>query len=380
MANENADEQVHWLAAQCRELVTRARYETDDGAVLYYPAAEGDSYPRFYLRDFTYMYASAPELFPDDEVRPVVQMVLDNVRDDGWAPEKIETDGHALYRCHGNGDVVDSGPFCIQLVKAFVEATGDTELVPANLEKFWRMLVVLPHHDDTGLIWIEPDNPHTAYGFSDTIAKTGQELFCSLLVFEALGILRDWASAAGNSDVAQDCDAWGAKIRDSLPLLWSEEVGMFFAASIDCRQIDIWGSIYACRVGAVSDAVSETIMNWLATNRDKFEFRSHLRHLPQPEFWQRMTPPFDVPDEMFYPGAFQNGPYWSTPSGWYAELLEARAPGAGLQFLCELVETFRELGVWECIDPDGYRRIPDNLSSALLPYAALKRIRNAGRS
>jgi hypothetical protein len=53
-------------------------------------------------------------------------------------------------------------------------------------------------------------------------------------------------------------------------------------------------------------------------------------------------------------------------------LLEAETPGAGTAFLCRLVEAFREIGVWECIGPAGYRRIRDNLSSVLLPYGAFK--------
>jgi glycogen debranching enzyme len=113
-------------------------------------------------------------------------MLLTKLRSDGWAPEKVSIDGHAIYRCHGNGDVVDSGPFFVKLVSAFADATGDSELVRTNLDEFWRMLEVLPHEKETGMVWIDPQNPHTGYGFTDTIAKTGRELFCSLLVFEAL--------------------------------------------------------------------------------------------------------------------------------------------------------------------------------------------------
>lgn len=97
----------------------------------------------------------------------------------------------------------------------------------------------------------------------------------------------------------------------------------------------------------------------------------HLRHVPEPQFWQRLIAPFD---ERLKPGEFQNGPYWSTPSGWHAEILELRTPGAGLELLCDLVKAFREIGIWECIGRDRYRRIPNNLSSVLLPYAAFKRI------
>ena len=74
------------------------------------------------------------------------------------------------------------------------------------------------------------------------------------------------------------------------------------------------------------------------------------------------------------PGCFQNGAYWATASGWYAELLESLRRGAGLAFLVELVREFQAHGIWECTGPDGYNRLENNLSSMVLPYRSLKRI------
>ena len=74
------------------------------------------------------------------------------------------------------------------------------------------------------------------------------------------------------------------------------------------------------------------------------------------------------------PGTFQNGPYWGTASGWMAEMLELAAPGAGLALLRELAADFEAHGIWECIGPDGYARVANNLSSACLPYAAWKKL------
>lgn len=360
-----------WLQKQARHLVVAARFKTADGLVLYYPVVGGNAYPWFYLRDFTYMYDSAPEFFPASEVRPVLELLLRKIRDDGWVPERITATGEAIYHCHGNGDVVDSVAFCVQLFNAYAVATGDSDLVQANLDTFWRMLSVLPREKQTGLIWIDPKHPRTGYGFTDQIAKTGRELFCSLLVFQALTNLTRWAAEGGRADLREQCERWRTAIRDHLSLLWAEDEGMFYAASVDCRQVDIWGSIYAYRLGVLPLVQNEAIAQWLATHRDRFEYRGHLRHLPQPQFWQRIIPPFDA---NLHPGEFQNGPYWATPSGWYAEVLESRTPGAGVTLLCTLVSTFQEIGIWECIGRDGYRRIENNLSSALLPYAAFKRL------
>jgi len=274
--------------------------------------------------------------------------------------------------------VLDSAPFCVQLFNAYTVATGDSDLVQANLDAFWRMLSVLPREVKTGLIWINPAIPYTGYGFTDQIAKTGRELFCSLLVFEALTTLGRWAAEGGRADLREQCERWRTAIRDHLSLLWAEDEGMFYAASVDCKQVDIWGSIYACYLGALPPAQNEAIARWLTTQRDRFEYRGHLRHLPEPQLWQRIIAPSY--HESVHPGEFQNGPYWSTPSGWYAEVLESITPGAGVALLCELVSAFQEIGIWECIRRDGYRRVEKCLSSALLPYGAFKRLRKKGES
>lgn len=337
---------------------------------MYYPVIGGDVYPWFYLRDFTYMYASAPEFFPPHEVRPLLAMLLSKIRADGWAPERITDKGEPIYRCHGLGDVIDSAPFFVALFNAYAKQTGDDDLIRPNLDAFWKMLAVLPQEPETGLIWIDPRHPQTGYGFTDQIAKTGRELFCNLLVFEALRTLGEWATRCGQASLGERCAAWRARIQENLSLLWSDADGMFLAASVDCRQFDIWGSVYAYGLGIATPAQNRAMAAWSIANRSRFEYRGHLRHLPEPEFWQRIIPPHEM---YCTPGKFQNGPYWSTPSGWFALLLEAETPGAGVEFLCDLVKTFQEIGIWEYITPNG-GLTRDNLSSALLPYAAFKQL------
>lgn len=368
---QDIDRSMAWLRGQCHTLVDRARFTTDDGLVMYYPVVGGDVYPWFYLRDFTYMYRSAPEFFPPPEVRSLLTVLLRKIRADGWAPERITDKGEAIYRCHGAGDVIDSAPFFVALFKAYAEHTGDYDLIASHLGTFWKMLAALPREAETGLIWIDPRQPHTGYGFTDQIAKTGRELFCTLLVFEALTTLGEWAARLGQASLGEQCAAWCARIRRHLSLLWSDADGMFLAASADCRQIDIWGSVYAYGLGVATPARQHAMAAWLTANRTRFEYRGHLRHLPEPEYWQRIIPPHEGGSS---PGRFQNGPYWSTPSGWFAVLLEAEAPGTGLEFLCDLVKTFQEIGVWEHISRNGDCCLRDNLSSALLPYGAFKQL------
>ena len=220
-------------------------------------------------------------------------------------------------------------------------------------------------------MWIDPAHPHTAYGFTDTIAITGRHLFCSLLRGEAAEILAELAGRLGQREPGARYAAEAARIRAGLEHLWSPEHGLYLAGSVDCRQPDVWGSAYAGSIGALDPARHRRVAETLLARRERFLLRGQVRHLPLPEFWEKRV----VVAEWTEPGTFQNGPYWGTATGWMAEMFELAAPGAGLALLRELAADFEANGVWECIGPDGHARVANNLSSACLPYAAWKKLR-----
>ena len=105
--------------------------------------------------------------------------------------------------------------------------------------------------------------------------------------------------------------------------------------------------------------------------------RGFAERLGDRDTWQRVIPGPGL-EPLQRPGCFQNGAYWATASGWYAELLESLRPGSGLAFLIELVREFQTHGIWECIGPDDYARLENNLSSMMLPYRAFKAILSGG--
>jgi len=77
--------------------------------------------------------------------------------------------------------VVDSGPFLVKLMAAYLEQEPDLEFLRGHLPRLTKALAAVPTEAATGLAWVDPAQPHTAYGFTDTIAKTGRE-------FQAHGI------------------------------------------------------------------------------------------------------------------------------------------------------------------------------------------------
>ncbi|MBI4023398.1 MAG: hypothetical protein HY360_00350 [Verrucomicrobia bacterium] len=358
-----------WLQEKVRRLIEAARFVGEAGVSMYYPAPSGNLYPSCYLRDFTYLVESVPEFIPPGHTRAILELFLRNCRADGLCPEKILPSGQPTYVCHGARPAADSGLFLVKLFHAHLKQTNDPEFLRLHFDSLLASLRAVPTEPETGLVWIDPGRPHTGYGFTDTISKTGRELFCSLLLFESFSILCALATSIGCHDDSAVCKAQAENLQRSLDSLWFERDGMFYAASADCRQLDVWGSLYACMVGAVDAPRARRIGDWFEANRDRVLYRGCLRHLPAPEHWNRLILADASP-----PGTFQNGAYWSTPTGWYAEMLESREAGSGLKLLRKLVAEFQKHGIWECIGPNGYYRLENNLSSIVLPYRSFKTI------
>ena len=359
------------LQGRVADLIAHASRPHPLGVTSYTPAAFGAEYPALYLRDFTYMAESAPEFIPLEHVRAIIALLAAHMSPEGLCPERITNDGEVIYICHGGRPVTDSPLFFAKLVRAYLRCGGEAGWLAEIFSVLERTFATVPVEASTGLVWIDPAHPHTAYGFTDTIAITGRHLFCSLLRFEAAEILAEVARRLDHREPVECYTAEAARIRASLEHLWSPEHAMYLAGSVDCCQTDVWGSAYAGAIGALDPARRRLVADTLHARRERFLLRGQVRHLLLPEFWQRRV----VVAEWTEPGTFQNGPYWGTASGWMAEMFELAAPGTGVALLRELVADFEANGIWECIGPDGYARVANNLSSACLPYAAWKKLR-----
>lgn len=185
------------LQTWVEHLIANARRQHPLGVTAYTPAAFGDTYPALYLRDFTYMVESAPEFIPLEHVRAVIALLTAHLSPAGLCPERISNAGEVIYICHGGKPAADSPFFLIKLCAAYVRHGGDPAFIAEVFPQLERTLNTVPVEADTGLVWIDPAHPHTAYGFTDTIAITGRHLFCSLLRLEAVEKLAGLAEPLG---------------------------------------------------------------------------------------------------------------------------------------------------------------------------------------
>ena len=82
------------------------------------------------------------------------------------------------------------------------------------------------------------------YGFTDSIRKQGDELFCSLFYVHACRQLGDLLEAAGRP-ARRRMAGRGGRVPSIRTVFWDEKIGLFRAATVLCKEPDIWGSAFA---------------------------------------------------------------------------------------------------------------------------------------
>jgi hypothetical protein len=217
-----------------------------------------------------------------------------------------------------------------------------------------------------GLVWNDPRRPHSPYGFTDTVAKTGDLFMESVLYWRATGMLAALEQRYGTAAKADALLARAAAIEKAIGSLWDDKAGMFLAASVDCRQIDIWGNAYAVAAGFPLAAKRDRIVDYLVSNYNRYVWRGQVRHLPRGEYWQRQLYPVEK-------DRYQNGAFWGTASGWVMEAVAARAPELARRMFHDLVEDFKSGGICECV-AEGYRQLDSYVNTATNPLGAGRRL------
>lgn len=367
------DQYITWLEEAARRELAGCRAVAHDGTVLFTPDGEAH-YGALWTRDFAYMVENAWDLLDTHEVRAAIEYLLRGQRADGCIPDRVLVDGAPF----GNGvPVYSAGPvdkplgdpptdnsqFMVSLVYDYVCHTDDRAFARQWLGALRRALD-FTLRDAQGLVFIPPERPHSPYGFTDTIAKTGALLFSSLLYWKACGEMAHlcrWCDEDAASYL-QRAD----QITHTLNCLWDEDIGAYRAATHDCRQIDVWGSAFAVYIGFAQNERRQRLLHFLHDHYADYVYRGQVRHLLGDETWEHTLIPVA-------PGTYQNGAYWATASGWVLTvLLEIDQPLAA-QMLDELMTDFQTHGIFECVNV-GYEKLDHYVASAVNPLGALRRI------
>ncbi len=355
-----------YVEATCREVLAGVRHTADDGTPLYFP---GGGYEACWTRDFCYMVEGAGQLIPAEEIIAGIDYLLSGQREDGVMPDRVAADGTPAYLVFGEQPPTDNAQFMVKLVAACMELTGDYEVFLQRRDQLYDAMAQVPRTDD-GMVRIDRNRPHSSYGFTDTVAKSGKVFFSSLLYWEATRKLAKLCAMAEYHDEAHTWYEQAEPLAQSLEQFYDDEYGLYRAASDRCNQLDLWGSAYAAVLRLGSKSQERQTGQFFCEVSEASLWQGHVRHLPAGEYWEELLTDIE-------PETYQNGAYWAVPSGWAAQAMALHDEDAARAFIAELLEVWRTEGVFECISPyaapqgAGYAASAACLLGAVRPHRRL---------
>ncbi len=361
-------EAVAWLEVKSFEMIRACRRTMANG-VAAFPPQVGTGYEAFWLRDYAYMLEGKIEAFTWQELQEACDVFLEAQRSDGAMVDAVKFDGTPVYMpgmgTLGLHPVADGSQFAVSVAWHTCLRTRDTARARAALPKLIRAMDAVPRNPATGLVHIRPGDPQDRcpYGFTDTVRKQGDELFCSLLLVEADRRLAGLLRFVNRNDEARARESDADRVADAINrVFWDEQVGLYRAATVRCREHDIWGSAFAVRLDVADVTRSRRIAAYFKEHYHEIVKRGQVRHLPGGVYWEQAGER----------DRYQNGAYWAVPVGWFVYALDLADAGMADQTVIDLVRDFMEQeDVNECIN-DGYRNVSRYVASAALPLEGIR--------
>lgn len=332
-----------------RQSIESVRHIADDGTPIFYPDASGQ-YEAMWTRDLCYMVEGAGHLMDPVEILGCIDFLVAGQREDGTVPDRVEADGTPVYYAGpvdapiGSRPPADNPMFLAKLVCAYAKMANDPDTLDRHMQAIMQAMDTVPLSRE-GLVFIDPNSPHPGYGFTDCIAKTGKVFFSSLLYWEACKLL---GQTCADFEYHDDAHFWYERIADleeNFDQFRDNHLGVYMAATKDCRQFDIWGSAYAAVIRGISKTrakrLGELYIDWYPD----FIFAGCIRHLPMDETWERLLRDVE-------PDTYQNGGFWPIATGWVARTIARVDEGIARMLLDDLLVEFDEHGVSEWVAPD----------------------------
>lgn len=364
----NFGQALNWLEVAAPVLVRASVREMRDGITAFPPQA-GTGYEAFWLRDYTYVLEGCSASLSAQELRRACSIFTGALDPSGAGVDCIKFDGTPVYQpgygSMGKNPVADGSLFTIEMAWQTHLRLQDKDYLASIIASLLKAHAAVPRNPQSGLVHISAEGwDRCPYGFTDSVRKQGDELFCSLLLIEAnrhlAAMLRELERADQAAIFEEDADKL---IKQVQATFWDEQSGLFLAATGQCRQPDLWGSAFAVYAGVASPEQSGRIARYFQQHYDEVVKKGQLRHLPKDAYW----------DAACERDTYQNGGYWATPAGWLMCTLDLVDPTLAERTLVDLVQDFQERGVNEWIFGDAVHT-RNYLASATLPLAGVRRM------
>jgi hypothetical protein len=358
---------VSWLEKESHRIIRASKREMKDGTSAF-PPQVGIHYEAFWLRDYEYTLEGSVASYSDKELVDACHLFVRSMNSDGAGVDCVKFVGTPIYKpgygSMGKNPVADGSQFTVGVAWHTYRKTKNTKLLGEILDPLVKTMGAVPRNPETGLVHIYPaqDWDRCPYGFTDTVRKQGDVLFCSLLYVQACRQLSDLLLAGRRESESDKWKKEATRVAEGVRrTFWDTDVGLFRAATVKCREHDIWGSAFAVFLGVADAAQSRTIARYFQTHYGQIVQYGQIRHLPGGVYWEQAR----GRDQ------YQNGAYWATPVGWFVYTLDLSDPRLADRTILDMVSHFKKHGACEWIIGEK-RNLPHYLASAALPLDGIR--------
>ena len=367
MAPLTFGECIAWLEQESHRLIAASKRTMNDGMDAF-PPQVGIGYEAFWLRDYAYTLEGAVDAYTDKQLTDACRLFVRSMDANGAGVDCVKFDGTPIYKpgfgSMGENPVADGSQFTVDVAWHTYQKTKDLQLLREIIEALIKTMNAVPRNPENGLVHIRPGEPwdRCPYGFTDTIRKEGDELFCSLLYVQACRQLTGLLQALERNNEAGKWAAEGERAAASVrSVFWDGDTGLFRAATVRCREHDIWGSAFAVFLGVADPEQAQRIAAYFKDHYKEIVQEGQVRHLPGGIYWEQGCER----------DTYQNGGYWATPTGWFVYTLNLADPALADQTVIDLVAGFQKTGACEWVLGEK-RVLPNYLASAALPLAGIR--------
>jgi len=364
---EALDDAVTWLETESHRIIRASRRQMADGSWAF-PPQVGIGYEAFWLRDYEYCLEGSVASFTDAELLSACDLFIRSLRSDGAAVDCVKFDGSPVYQpgygAMGENPVADGSQFTVGVAWHSHRRIGKGMRLDVLLDALVKTLRSVPRDPANGLVYIDPatDWDRCPYGFSDSVRKRGDELFSSLLFVQACRQLSQLLSECGRGPASVQWEEEGLRVAESIRgVFWDPRLGLFRAATLRCREHDIWGSAFAVFLGIADGFQSLAVGDYFRSHYAELTQHGYLRHLPGGVYWEDACPR----------DSYQNGGYWATPTGWFVYALDLVDQDLATHTIFDMIAHFKKHGACEWINGDTLA-LPGYLASAALPLAGIR--------
>jgi hypothetical protein len=366
----NVAQAVQWLEVEAHRII-RASLRPMKAGTTAFPPQVGIGYEAFWLRDYEYCLEGSIGSFSAKELADAARLFVRSVRADGAGVDCVKFDGRPIYKpgygSMGKEPVADGPTFTVGVVYHTWRHTKDEVLRRESVPMLVKSLNYLPRNPTNGLVHIAYPGERCPYGFTDSIPKSGDQLFDSLLFVQAC---RQLAELSDDKQWLTEADRVAGSVRS---VLWDESVGLFRAATGNCNAPDIWGSAFAVYLGVATREQALKIAGYFKDHYNEMAQDGQVRHIPGFMDWSGKKIEKNG-------GHYQSGAFWATPVGWFVYTLDLVDAKLADQTLVDMVRHFQKYGACEWINGNT-RTLPNYLASAALPLDGIRamQVRRAER-